>query len=91
MSEKDFNFDAFKRFQVYQKQRRNRSSLWRSSLKKMFLKCLQNSQETLVPGSQTCKFIKSETLAQVSSREFREILKNTIIYTKTSGRLLLEV
>ena len=81
MSEKDFNFDAFKRFQVYQTERRNRSSLWRSSLKKMFLRCSQNSQETLVPGPQACKFIKSETLAQVFSCEFREILKNTFIYT----------
>ena len=33
--------------------------------KKGVLKFCQNSQETPVPGSQTCNIIKKETLAQV--------------------------
>ena len=40
----------------------------RSSVKQVFLKILQNSQE------KTCNFIKKETLAQVFSCEFWEFL-----------------
>ena len=56
----------------------------------MFLKTSQNSQETPAPESlfnkvvgNACNagnFIKKETLAQVLSYEFREILKNNFFY-----------
>ena len=57
-------------------------------MKKVFLEISQNSQENtcarvsflikLQAGA--CKFIKKESLAQVSSREFWEISKNTFFY-----------
>ena len=55
----------------------------RCSVKKVFLKISQNSQENTcvsVPFSlklqaEACNFIKKETLAQVFSCEFCEILK----------------
>ena len=37
-------------------------------------------RKTLVLEPQACKFIKRQTLAQVFSREFCEIFKNTFIY-----------
>ena len=43
---KKVNFDAITRFQVYQAHRRNRSSHRRSSVKKLYLKFSQNSQES---------------------------------------------
>ena len=49
--------------------------LWRCSVKKVILKISQNSQKA--PMSEACNFIKKETLAQVFSCEFCEILKNT--------------
>ena len=45
MSEKGFNFYVITRFQMYQAHKRNRSNLWRSSLKKVFLKFSQSSKE----------------------------------------------
>ena len=45
MSEKDFNFVAITRFQMYQAGTRNRSSHRTSSLKKVFMIFSQNSQE----------------------------------------------
>ena len=50
------------------------AAICRCSVKKIFLKILQNSQEN------TCgrvNFIKKETLAQVFSCEFCKIFKNT--------------
>ena len=78
--------------------------LWRSnhqrcSMKnKEFLKILRNSQEnTCVRVSflirlqaEVCNFIEKDTLAQVFSREFCEICKNTFLQN-TSRRLLLFV
>ena len=65
----------------------------------MFLKISQNSQRAPVPGSlfnkvaglrsQTCNFIKKETLAQVFSSEFCEISKN-IFFVKHLWWLLLK-
>ena len=59
------------------------------SVKKVFLEIWQNSQENtcarvsflikLQAGA--CKFIKKETLAQVSSCEFCKISKNTFFYS----------
>ena len=62
---------------------------WRCSVKKMFLKILQNSHEALAskpfflrrpatlirPGA--CNLIRIDTLTQVFSCEFCEIFKNT--------------
>ena len=45
----------------------------------MFLKISQNSQETPLPESEACNFIKKETLAQVFSCKFCEIIKNTFL------------
>ena len=60
---------------------------WRSSIKKAFLKILQNSQENtftkvsflikLQAKAKTYNFIKKDTLAVVFSDEFCEIIKNT--------------
>ena len=48
------------------------------SVKKVFLKILQNSQEnTCVRVPFLIKFIKKETLVQMFSCEFSEIFKNT--------------
>ena len=52
-----------------------RSSHRRCSVKTMFLKILQNSEENTF--ARVCNFIKKDTLAQVFSREFCEIFKNT--------------
>ena len=61
----------------------------RCSLKKMFLKISQNSRESTcvsvffnkVAGKAlSCSFIKKETLTQVFSYEFREILKNMFFH-----------
>ena len=60
----------------------------RFSVKNVFLKILQNSQEnTCARGSfliklqaKACKLIKKETLAQVFSCEFCEIFKNNFFY-----------
>ena len=46
-------------------------------VKNVFLKILQNSQENTCARVQVCNFIKKETLSQVFSCEFCEILKNT--------------
>ena len=68
-----------------------RSSHWRCSVKKVFLKILQNSQENT---GDTCNFIKKETLAQVFSCEFCEIFKNTLFtghpWTTASGDKLIQ-
>ena len=51
--------------------------VWRCSVEKVFLKILQNSQETPVPESrrlQACNFITKEILAKVFSCEFCKIL-----------------
>ena len=61
-----------------------KSSHRRCSIKKVFLKISENSQEnTCVRASflinlqaETCNFIKKETLTQVFSCEFSEIFKN---------------
>ena len=59
----------------------------RCSVKKVFLKIPQNSQEnTCVRVSfliklHACNFIKKEILAQVFSCEFCEISKNTFLYS----------
>ena len=45
------NFDAITRFQVYQAQRRNRNIHRRSSVKMMYLKFSQNSQENTCAGA----------------------------------------
>ena len=58
----------------------------RSSVKKVFLEILQNSQENTCAivsfliklQIEACNFIKKETLAQVFSSEFYEISKNTL-------------
>ena len=60
---------------------------WRSSIKKAFLKILQNSQENTCTKvsflikfqakAKTYNFIKKDTLAVVFSDEFCEIIKNT--------------
>ena len=51
------------------------------SVKKAFLKILQNSQENTCDRVSflglACNFIKKETLAQVFSCEFCEIVNNT--------------
>ena len=62
------------------------------SIKKVFLKFLQNSQENtcarvsflikLQAEACNCNFIKKETLAQVFSYKFFEISKNTFSYRK---------
>ena len=57
----------------------------RCSIRKVFLKILQNSQENTCTRvlfliklqAEACNFIKKETLAQVFSCEFCEIFKNT--------------
>ena len=49
------------------------------SVKKEFLKILQNSPENTWEGWEACNFIKKETLAQVFSCEFCEISKNTSV------------
>ena len=59
----------------------------RCFVKKVFFKISQNSQEntcarvSFLIKLQACNFIKKETLAQVFSCEFCEILKNTF-FTK---------
>ena len=58
--------------------------------KKLFLKILQNLQETAVSEllfykscmTKGCNFIKIETLAQVFYCEFGEIFNNTFFYRK---------
>ena len=59
----------------------------RCFVKKAFLKFLQNSQETLMPGSflnkaavQACNFITRETPAQVFSCTFCETFKSILFY-----------
>ena len=52
----------------------------RCSVKKMFLKVLQNWQENTGVRVSACNFSKKETLAQVFSCEFYEISKNTFSY-----------
>ena len=60
-------------------------SLPKCSVKKVFLKILQNSQKNMCARisfliklqSETCNFIKKGTLAQVFSCGFCEIFKNT--------------
>ena len=57
-------------------------------MKKVFLEILENSQEDtcarvsflLKLQAGACKFIKKETLAQLSSCEFSKITKNTFFY-----------
>ena len=57
----------------------------RSSVEKVFLEISQNSQENTLARvsiliklqAKACNFIKKETLAQLFSREFCEISKNT--------------
>ena len=56
-----------------------RSSHRRCSLKKVFLKLSQNSQEN--EENEACNFIKKETLAQVFSFELCDIFKN-IFFTE---------
>ena len=75
-----------------------RSSHQRCSIKKLFLKFSQNSQgNTCARVSfliklqvEPCNFVKKETLTQAFSCEFCEIYNNTF-FTKTSGRLLLNL
>ena len=52
----------------------------RCSVKKMFLKVLQNWQENTCVRVSACNFSKKETLAQVFSCEFYEISKSTFSY-----------
>ena len=60
----------------------------RCSVKKVFLKISQNSQENTCARAsflikllaEACNFIKKEALAQVFSCEFCEIFKNTYFY-----------
>ena len=60
----------------------------RYSIKKVFLKILQNSQEDTCARvsfliklqDSACIFIKKETLAQLFSSKFCEISKNTFSY-----------
>ena len=60
----------------------------RCSVKKLFLKISQNSQENTCARfsflkklqADVCNFIKKETLAQVLSCEFCENFKNTFLY-----------
>ena len=66
---------------------------WRSgcSVKKMFLKILQNSDENTYARvsfliklqAEACNFIKRETLTQVFSCEFCNIFKNTFLERTT--------
>ena len=49
------------------------------SVKKEFLKILQNSPENTWEAWEACNFIKKETLAQLFSCEFCEISKNTSV------------
>ena len=73
------------------------AAVQRCSIKKEFLKILQNSQEnTCVRVSflqklqdSTCNFIKKETLAEVFSCEFCEIFKN-IFFIEHPWWLLLQ-
>ena len=58
----------------------------RNSIKKVFLKNSQNSQETTCARVSFLIKIKKETLAQVFSYEFCEISKNTFLQY-TSERL----
>ena len=66
----------------------------RCSVKKVFLKILQNSQaNTCARGSfliklQACNFIKKESLAQVFSCEFCEIFKNIFFHRHLRWLLL---
>ena len=63
----------------------HRTSRWRCSVKKVFLKKSQNSQENTcaslffnkIAGLKGCNFNKKETQAQVFSCEFCKIFKNT--------------
>ena len=64
-----------------------RSGHWRCSMEKVFLKILQNSQESncarvplLIKLQATFNFIKKDTLALVFSCKFCEISKNTFYY-----------
>ena len=76
------DFEFFHLFKLY------RSSHQRRSIKKVFLKILQISQENTCASCrlQACNFIKKKTLAQMLSCEFCEIFKNTFLQN-TSGRL----
>ena len=67
------------------KQVQSEADVQRCYVKKVFLEISQNSQENTCAKvsfsirlqAQACNFIKRETLAQVFSREFCEISKNT--------------
>ena len=69
-----------------------RSSQQRCSVKKVFMKISQNSQENTCARAsfliklqvEACNFIKKETLTQVFSCEFCEIFKNTFSYRTPS-------
>ena len=72
----------------------------RCSVKNMFLKISQNSQEnncarvSFLITMQACNLLKKEALAQVFSCEFCEIFKHNFIYIKPlvtpSGQLTVE-
>ena len=70
---------------------KNSRPVQRCSVKKVFLKILQNSQENTCARvsflikfqAKVCKFIKKETLAQVCSCEFCGIFKNIYFYRTT--------
>ena len=57
-------------------------------MKKVFLKILQNSQESTCARvtfliklqAEACNFIKTETLAKVFSHKFCKIFKNTFLH-----------
>ena len=85
-----FNPHATTKFWIWRRcalyQRCNHWNCWlrssepvvhRCSVKRVFLKISQNSQEN---RPETCNFIKKETVEQVFSCEFHEIFKNTFFH-----------
>ena len=83
----DFGGSNFEDFVIW------RSSHREYSIKKLFLKILQNSQESTFARvsfliklqTETCNFVKNETLAQLFSCWFCEIFMNILFYRAFLG------
>ena len=67
------------------------SDVSRCSVKKVFLKILQNSQESTCVRPEACNFIKKEALAQIFSYEFPKFLKNLILQNEITGTALMSL
>ena len=65
---------------MYEAQRRNRSSRWRSSLKKVFLKFSQNSQENTCAKASNLQIFLERNSGTSVFHEVCELFKNTFIY-----------